>query len=102
MGEVIWLRERKPKTLQYGGPPVTPSEGQPMSKGEVIFTRICVVIILACADILHSCSYIHRYLSAHRERASPLNHRDISLDMAARPAVSVRERWRRAKVRKLR
>jgi hypothetical protein len=49
MGEVIWLRERKPKTLLYRGRLLTPSEGQPMSKGEVIFTRICVVIILACA-----------------------------------------------------
>jgi hypothetical protein len=49
MGEVIWLRERKPKTLPHAGLLLTQSEAQPMSKGEVIFTRICVVIILACA-----------------------------------------------------
>jgi hypothetical protein len=48
MGEVIWLRERKPKTLLHAGSLLTPGEGQPMSTGEVVFTRICIVIILAC------------------------------------------------------
>jgi len=53
MGEVIWLHGRKPKALLRSGSLLTPREGQPMrskeSKGEVIFTRVCIVVLLACA-----------------------------------------------------
>jgi hypothetical protein len=53
MGEVIWLHERKRKVLLQSGSLLAPREGQPMrpeeSKGEVIFTRICIGILLACA-----------------------------------------------------
>jgi hypothetical protein len=53
MGEVIWLHKRKRKALLQSGSLVTPREGEPtkseQSKIEVVFTRICVVILLACA-----------------------------------------------------
>jgi hypothetical protein len=53
MGEVIWLHEHKPKALLQSGPLLTLREGQPMrlkeSKGEVIFTCICVLVLQACA-----------------------------------------------------
>jgi hypothetical protein len=52
MGEVICLHERKRKALLRSGSLLTPREGQPMkskeSKAEVIFTRICVMFLLAC------------------------------------------------------
>jgi hypothetical protein len=53
MGEVIWLHERKPKALLQSGSLLAPREGQPIrskeTKGEVVFTSICGVILLACA-----------------------------------------------------
>jgi hypothetical protein len=53
MGEVIWLHERKPKALLQSGSLLTPRESQSTwskeSKGEVIFTCFCVLILQACA-----------------------------------------------------
>jgi hypothetical protein len=51
MAEVIWLHERKRKALLRPGSLLTLREDQPMrskeTKGEIIFTSICIVILLA-------------------------------------------------------
>jgi hypothetical protein len=53
MGEVIRLHERKRKVLLQSGSLLAPRTGQAIrskeTKGEVVFTRICVMILLACA-----------------------------------------------------
>lgn len=51
MGEVVWLHERKSKALLQPGSLLAPREGQPIkeTEGEVVFTSICVAILLGCA-----------------------------------------------------
>jgi hypothetical protein len=51
MAKVIWLHERKRNALLRSDSLLMLREGQPMrskeTKGEIIFTSICIVILLA-------------------------------------------------------